>query len=174
LELETSESPFAGFPEEIQYDVEGLTFLGYLQEEIDWCGHTFTLRTLTTADELQAAQISKEYLDSFGQLLAYAAAHVALSLISVDGKEDFVVALGPSDKSYARQRFNFVTEWYRPTIEHLFEQYERLKGRQEAAIKAVQDLSSGSRTHFWPSPASFTTQADFPSPIEDITELLTD
>lgn len=174
MDLEVNENPFAGFPEQVQLDVEGLTFLGYLQEEIEWCGHTFVIRTLNASDELQAALVSKEYLETFAQLLSYAAAHVGMSLVSVDGDEHFAEPLGPSDKNYARTRFNFVVEWYRPTIEFLFEQYEKLKERQEKAFEAMRDLSLRGRTQSLISLDSFTRQVDFPSPTEDITELLTD
>jgi hypothetical protein len=172
--MEQSSASFASFPEEVQEAIDGLLYLGHIEKEIEWCGHKFVVRTLKTNDELQVAALSKEYLETFGQVLAYAAAVVALSLVSVDGDDAFCVELGPSDKAYARNRFAFVCEWYRPTIETLFAACEELRDLQAKAVEALKDLSSGSRRNYWPSPDSLNVPGDFLSPTEDIQELLTD
>ena len=111
---ESSAGPFAEFPEEVQDAIDGLLVLGHLEKEIEWCGHTFVIRTLKAGEELQASALSKEYLESFGQVLAYAMSNIALSLVSVDGDENFCNPLGPGDKAYARSRFNYVADWYGP------------------------------------------------------------
>ena len=167
--------PFDSFPQEVQDDLEGLVFLGHLETEVEWCGHTFTIRTLKASEELQAYRITKEHQESFGQLLCLASDTVGMALTSVDGVEGFCDPLGPSAKAYADSRFAYVTEnWYRPVIEYLFSEYEGLRKRQAVAIEAMRDLSPRSRTNSPPSPASLTEPGDFPRPTEDIRELLTD
>jgi hypothetical protein len=172
---QSSVGPFDEFPEEVQQDLEGLVFLGHLETSVEWCGHEFTLRTLKAAEELQIYRIVKEYQESFGQLLCVAAATVGVALTSVDGIEDFCEPLGPSTKSLADSRFKYVTEnWYRPVIEYLFNEYDSLRKRQLVAVEAMRDLSPRSRTNLPPSPVFSTEQGDFPSPTEDIRDLLTD
>ena len=172
---QSSAGPFDAFPEEVQNDLEGLIVLGHLETEVEWCGHSFGLRTLKAQEELQVYRIVKEYQESFGQVLCLAAATVALSLTHVDHFEDFCEKIGPSAKSFADTRFAWVTEsWYKPVIEHLFSQYELLRARQLACIGAMRDLSPRSRTDSQPSPDFLKAVGDFPRPTEDIRDLLTD
>jgi hypothetical protein len=42
------------FPPEIREDVEGLLWLGYLEDSFDFCGHQFVIRTLRGDEELLA------------------------------------------------------------------------------------------------------------------------
>lgn len=167
--------PFDTFPQEVQDDLEGLVFLGHLETEVEWCGHTFTLRTLKASEELQVYRITKEYQESFGQLLCLAAATVGMALTAVDHIENFHDPIGPSAKAFADGRFAYVTEnWYRPVIEYLFSEYEGLRQRQKVAVEAMRDLSPRSRRNSQPSADSLIGPGDFPRPTEDIRELLTD
>jgi hypothetical protein len=171
---QSSAGPFDAFPEEVQNDLEGLIVLGHLDTTVEWCGHSFGLRTLKAQEELQVYRIVKEYQESFGQVLCLAAATVALSLTHIDHFEDFCEKIGPSARAFADSRFAYVTEnWYKPVIEHLFKEYELLRARQLACIEAMRDLSPRSRTDSPISPDSLSAAVDFPRPTEDIRELLT-
>jgi hypothetical protein len=133
------------FPEDIVQDVEGLTWLGHLEDTFEFCGHDFTIRTLKADEELQAALLVKEFSDSVGQAKAWAWANIALSLVAIDGDEDFCPPVGPDRGTHARAKFKWVTSrWYWPVGEYIFARYASLVQRQAAAVRAVSDLSSRS------------------------------
>lgn len=173
-----SEDSFFAASEEVskpvQQDTRDLITLGYLEEKVEWCGHTFVLQTLRISDELQIANVTREYIETIKQVEALGTATVAMSLVSVDGDSKFCEPLGPSDRAFAQARFDYVSKWSRPLVSKLYSEYLKLEERQAESIRVLEDLSSGSRRNFWPSPDSLKLQGDYPSPIEDITELLTD
>lgn len=138
------------FSPEVAIAVDGLMWLGHLEEEVKFAGHTFILRTLKAAEELEAALVAKEYLETFGQTKATAWAHVAAALMSVDGDESFCPPIGPDAKQHLRAKFNYITEnWYWPLGEFLFDKYVELVKRQIEAVEAVENLSPGSRKNSW-------------------------
>lgn len=135
--------------------------MGYLESEVDFCGHTFVLRTLKADEELEAALIAKEYQESFGQVKAHAWAHLAAAVAVVDGDDDYCPAIGPGKRDHLRAKFRWMTErWYWPTAEFLFGTYADLIRRQADAIEAVESLSSRSLDTSWPRPDSLSGQAD--------------
>lgn len=160
MSTDTEVDPYTTFPPETAQAVDGLMWLGHLEEEVPFCGHRFLLRTLKASEELEASLLAKEYQDTFGQIKAHAWAHLALSLVAVDGDPDFCPPIGPDKRGYARARFNYITEWYWPVGQFLFSQFAELNRRQAAAVEAVEDLSSRSLTNSWPSADSSTEPGD--------------
>lgn len=161
------DDPFYGFSSEIQTSVNGLAWLGHLEREVSYGGHTFVLRTLKADDDLIVSSLTQDYLETLGQAKAWAMANVALSLQSVDGDANFCAALGPDRLQNARDRFKFIGEWYWPIIAFLFASLSDLNEEQEAALMAVQDLSIRSRNTSRPSPDSSKDQGD-----SELTEIL--
>lgn len=136
-------------------------WLGHLEEEVHFCGHTFLIRTLKASEELEAALLAKEYQETFGQIKAHAWAHLALAIEAVDNDPDFCPPIGPDRRNYARGKFNYMTEhWYWPLGQYLFTQFAALNRRQADAVEAVEDLSSRSLKSSWPSPDSSTEPGD--------------
>lgn len=154
------EDTFAKFPEETRQAVDGLMWLGHLEKEVSLGGHTFVLRTLKADEELIVGQLAKEYIDSMAQAKAWAWAHVALSLTSVDGDLNFCPSIGPDKLANGRARFRYVTQWYWPVGEYLYGEYAQLLQRQADAMEAVQDLSPRSLSTFSPFADSTTDQDD--------------
>lgn len=149
------------FPPEIQLDVDGLVWLGHLSEEVKFCGHTFELRTLKGDEDLAAGIVAKDYLETLGQGRAFAWAKLAFALVSIDGHNEWSPQLGPDKTAFGHQRFKYLTEnWYWPVAQYLYEELVLLEQRQLAALGAMQDLSSGSRTRSTPSPDSLTDPGD--------------
>lgn len=149
------------FPPEVAIDVDGLVWLGHLSENIDFCGHTFEIRTLKGDEDLAAGLVAKEYIDSLGQARAWAWAKLALAIVSIDGRNDWSPQLGPDKVAFARQRFKYLTEaWYWPVAQFLYESLILLEQRQIAALDAMQGLSTGSRTRSTPSPDSSIDPGD--------------
>jgi hypothetical protein len=149
------------FPEAIQDAVDGLAWLGHLDDTVRFCGHSFTLQTLKAGEELEAALLAKEYQDTFGQVKASAWAHLAMSVVAVDGNTDFCPAIGPDLRAAGKAKFSYMTQnWYWPVGEFLFGEYVNLVKRQAEALDALEDLSSGSLRHSWPTQDSLKGQGD--------------
>lgn len=162
------------FPQEARDSVEGLMWLGYLEDEFDFCGHSFVMRTLRGDEELLASLVTKDYESSFGQDRAYAWATIALSLVSLDGDEEFCPKTGRDKRAYARARFQFCTSrWYWAVGEFLFQKYVDLQRRQTDAIRRVEDLSQGNLHTSSPSVSSSLNRADSePARLDEIKEYL--
>lgn len=156
-----SEDPFSVFPEDTQKAVEGLMWLGHLEDTFTFCGHRFTLRTFKGEGDLMAGLLVKEYEGTIAQAKAWAWANVAMALVSVDGDPNFCPPVGPDPMDHARAKFRYlITSWYWPTCEYMFEQLSVLMRRQRNAIKAVQDLSDRSLQPSTPSRDSLTEPGD--------------
>jgi hypothetical protein len=160
------------FPDEVVDDVDGLLWLGYLEDVVEFCGHEFVIRTLRLEEEMLAALVSKEYIDTLGQAKAWIAAQVALALVSVDGDDSFCPPAGPNKKEFARARFKYVSSsWFEPTVNYIYSKYAELIERQATALEEMENLSQESRTIFTASPDSLTDKADsIPPEIMDLLE----
>jgi hypothetical protein len=155
-----SSDAFAGFPDGVRADVEGLMWLGYLEEDFDYCGHNFVLRTLRGDEDLLAGLVCKRYTEAIGQDKALTWATVALALVAVDGDEDFCPPIGRDKEAWARARFQYcTTKWFWPLAVRLWMSYAGLLQRQAAAMEAVEDLFSGSLPMPSPSADSSTERA---------------
>lgn len=158
---QSSNDPFSEFDPRVREDIDGLIWLGYLENEVTFCGHTFVLRTLKGDEELNAGLVSKDYVETIGQAKAWAWAKIALSLVSVDSDTNFCPRIGPDKKEFARARFNWVTsQWHWPVGEYLYTELVNLEARQIEAVRAIQNLSERSLPNFTPSQDSWTEQGD--------------
>ena len=156
-----SNEPEDKFPDEVMEDVDGLLWLGYLDDVIEFCGHEFVIRTLRLEDEMLAGLITKEYADTMSETKAFVTAQVALALVSVDGDENFCPPAGPNSKDYARARFNYVaSNWYEPTVAYIYTKYADLLERQANAIKETDFLSRKSLASFTASSDSLIEKVD--------------
>ena len=156
-----AQDPFYGFPSKIQNAVNGLAWLGHLENEVSYGGHSFVMRTLKADDDLIVASLTQEYMETLGQAKAWAMANVALSLKTVDGDSEFCTALGPDRLQNGRERFKFVGSWYWPVIAFLFSRFAELNEEQELALNALRDLSVRSRDTSNPSPDFSKDPGDF-------------
>ena len=163
------------FPIETREDIEGLAWLGYLEDAFEFCGHHFVIRTLRGDEELLAALVSKEYVESVGRGQAWIWALVSLSLVAVDGDSNFCPPVGPDKREYARARFQYCTgKWYWALASYLHSRYSALLERQADAIKRLEDLSQGSQPISMPSAGSLTDKGDSEDPTQpaEILDLL--
>lgn len=162
------------FNPQVREDVEGLMFLGELYDSFDFCGHRFTIKTLRGDEELLAAMITKEFVQTMGQERAWVWALVALSLVSVDGDTEFCPPLTNSKRDYSRARFSYVTgNWYWPLAVHVHDKYAKLLEAQDEAMRRMEDLSKGSPITFTPSAGFSKEEGDSEGPpVEGIMEYL--
>jgi hypothetical protein len=165
--VEEEVNPLEEFSPEVQADVDGLIHLGHLSDEVEFCGHTFGLRTLRLGEELSAAKVSEPFSNTLKAAESWASAQVALALTSVDDDEDFCPQAGPNQDVYARARFQYLSKnWYWPTVDFLYSSLVRLQQRQLAAIRALQDLSARNRLTFSPSADSLRELGIFSDEID--------
>lgn len=163
---------FAEFDADTREAVEGLMYLGHLEKTVDFCGHSFVLRTLRGEEELHAALASKPFIDTMGAAKAWAWAQVALALVSVDGDSNFCPPAGPDKTAHAKARFRYLTSsWYWPTCEALHGAFTELKGRQLDAIQAMENLSSGGPAASFGSATSLTGPGASPPPPRETSTL---
>lgn len=149
--------PFALFSEQIRFAVRGLTYIGHLDKEVDFCGHTFRLRTLYPSEKAAISIIVQPWRASISEGEVWANAQVALSLQSVDGENDFCPAVGPDLNDFAKTRLNYVAkQWYQPTLSYLYARYLELEQEALDGIRELQDFSERNRVPSPPLPDSLT------------------
>lgn len=166
-------TPFDAFPDDVRSDIDGLIWLGYLEENFSFCGHDFVVRTLRGDEELLAGLVMKDYVETLGQAKAHVWSTIALALVAVDGAEDFCPKATPNKKDYARARFQWVTgNWYWPTGLYIFDKYNAMVKRQQAALDELEDFCNGSLPTFTPGADSWIDKAPSATPQEDIRQYL--
>lgn len=161
------------FPPAIREDVEGLIYLGYLEDTFEFCGHQFCIHTLRGEEELLASLVCKEFQETMGEPRAWIWALISMCVDAVDGDENFCPAIGPNRREYAKARYNYCTKnWYWLTAAYIHEKYAALLVRQAEALKRVEDLYKGNRNTFMPSAGSSTDKGSSEEPEEDVREYL--
>jgi len=162
------------FPDEVAEDVDGLLWLGFLEDSFEFCGHDFVIRTLRLEEEMVAGLAAKDFKETISQAKAWVAAQVGMALVSVDGDENFCPQAGPNKKDFARARFQYVSRnWYEPTINYIYVKYVELLDRQEAVLREMENLSKEGRISYMASPDSSNQKADSP-PQGEIMDYLED
>lgn len=163
--------PFDLFSEQLRLPVRGLTFLGYIEKEVHFCGHTFSLRTLYPSEKAAVSLAVQPWRGSISEGEVWANAQVGLSLTAVDGDNDFCKQAGPDLHDFAKARLNYVTQkWYQPTLSFLYARYLELEQEALDAIKELQDFSERNRVPSPPSPDSLTAQDILGAPIVSDTQ----
>lgn len=90
-----------------------------------------------------AAKLTEEY-QNVGQPKAFSWAHVALSIVSLDGDTEFCPPLGPDGLTNAKAKFRYVTRWFPPVGEFIFARYAALVEKQSRALEEMENLSQRS------------------------------
>ncbi|MEU6362280.1 hypothetical protein [Streptomyces albidoflavus] len=129
-----------GFDPRHREAFSGLLYLGSLTEAFSWLGHEFVIRTLGVDEQLAVAQVTKQYEGTGGgEQLAYAAAIVAMAVVSVDG-EELPTPIGEDGMlaEWAHKRFAYVkSNWYSYTISEVFQRYLLLEDKAAQVVTAM-------------------------------------
>jgi len=121
----------------LRTDIENLLINGSISAEVELAGHIFVIRTLKIGEELAIAEICKEHEGGIAEAKALAAATVAASIETIDGRP-LMRNLGPDVKNNIRQKFSYIkNRWYWIIISELYQHYLILIDRQ---INAFQEL----------------------------------
>lgn len=100
-----------GFPTGVHEDFFGLTQIGYLEKTFDLYGHTVSIRTLKSGEELAAGLIIKKYDGSMSQGKAGFIAFVSACLVAVDN-QPLPRTFGNNAEGNVEERFNYVLREY--------------------------------------------------------------
>lgn len=161
--------PFALFSEQVRLAVRGLTYIGHLEKEVEFCGHTFRMRTLYPSEKAAVSIIVQPWRGSISEGEVWANAQVALALQSVDQVDDFCQPVGPDLNDFAKARLNWVTkQWYQPTLAYLYARYLELESEALDGIRELQDFSERNRVPSQPSPDSSTEPDTLGAPIGSV------
>lgn len=149
------------FEPQIQEDVEGLMWLGHLEEEFTFAGHTFVIRTLKGDEELLASLVCKEFTETLGQARAWVWALISQSLVAIDGDENFCPPISNDKRTNAKARFQYCcSNWYWPVAAVINQHFSNLTTRQAEAIQRVEDLFRGNPLISMPFADSSTDSGD--------------
>lgn len=122
----------------LRTDIENLLINGSISEEVEIAGHFFVIRTLKIGEELAIAEICREYEGGIAEAKALAAATVAASIETIDGRP-LMRNLGPDVKNNIRQKFAYIkNKWYWTIISELYQHYLILIDRQIGAFQELQ------------------------------------
>lgn len=173
-EIEGPNMGIEGFPDRVRENVEGLMYLGYLEDDFEFCGHHFVIRTIHGDEELLAGLLTKEFVQTMAAERAWVWALVSMCLAAVDGDTEFCPRITKSDRDYARQRFSYCTKkWYWPLAVHIHDKYAELLAEQKEAFEAMEDLSRENRITSTPSAEFSNDKGDSEEqPQEDIMDFL--
>jgi hypothetical protein len=159
--------PFSLFTDQIRLAVRGLTFIGHIEKDVDFCGHQFSLRTLYPSEKAAVSIVVQPWRGSIAEGEVWANAQVGLSLTSVDGDADFCKQAGPDLNGFARARLSYVTDkWYQPTLSFLYARYLELEQEALDGIRELQDFSERNRVPSQPSPDSLTVPDTLGAPTD--------
>lgn len=117
----------------------GLAYIGALTDRFTWLGHGFVIRTLGPDEQLAVAVVTKPWVGTAGEQMAYMIAVVALATVSVDD-EELPTPIGEDQRlaEWAERRFAFVkANWFEPTIAYVFQQYLLLEDQVRQVVEAM-------------------------------------
>lgn len=167
--LEDRVDPYALFSEQMRIPVRGLAFVGFLQKDIEFCGHVFTLKTLRPSEKAAAALAVQPWRDTIAEPEQWGNAQVAMALVSVDGEPDFCPPASRNINEYAKARLNFVTHpdngWHSPTLAFLYDEFLTLEKESLAAVEELRNLSERNPAPSQPLPDSLTEPGISDDPI---------
>lgn len=134
-------SIFEGLNQKERSTVVELVSLGQLEEDFEFCGHTFGLKTLRADEDLAVGVVLKEFEGSMKEAQAWACAHAAMALTHIDHDDAFCPPSGPSKVAFAKARMNYLTQgFYFPVIAAIYEKYAELNVRQNETIEKLRDF----------------------------------
>lgn len=135
-EDEKDDALWSVFPKEHVEPLRGLLFLGRLEQEFEFAGHTFLIRTLTEGEHMRIGQLTKQYRGTSSEVDAKITYTVAACVEQVDGE---LIAM-PFDESYdlIYEKVKVVKRWYPTVIAVIFEYYSMLEKTAKEVMESLK------------------------------------
>jgi hypothetical protein len=130
---QAADEPLPEFPAKHRDALEGLLYIGYLEDSFDWLAHHFKIRTLRVDELLDVALLHREYANSLGDVKAYQTILVAACVMSIDRKP-LPIPMGETE-SELEAKFAVARRWFPWTIDAIYDKYMAL----EATAKEIID-----------------------------------
>ena len=123
------------FPPQHMAPLNGLLFLGAIEDTVEYAGHTFHIRTLTEGETLRIGQLAKDYRGTASETEALRLYTVAACTMAVDDQP----VTQPYKEGYDLifEASKVVKGWYPPVIRKVYEAYARL---EKTAMLACDSL----------------------------------
>jgi hypothetical protein len=113
------------FPEEHVQALRGLLFLGQLEKDVEYAGHTFTMHTLTEGDILRVGQLTGKYRGTLVEVESQRVFLVAAAVDYVDGLPLSQPISEDYDAIYEKSRV--VKQWFPAVVHGLYDEYSTLE-----------------------------------------------
>lgn len=134
---EIEDSPLNSvFPDGYVEPLRGLLFLGCLENEVFFGGHSFLLKTLTEGELLRVGQLCKPYMGTLAELESRRLYVVAAAVQYVDGEE--IVSAYKHGEDLLYEKAQEIKRWYPPVIAYLFEEYLALEQTASDVASALK------------------------------------
>ena len=139
---EVEEQPLPEFDPKHREDFTGLLYLGRLSETFRLFGHTFVVRTLTTEQIAEIAQITFPYKGTNAENAVYQSAVVAASVVTVDGDPLPGAITYDSTHELTTVKFPYVQKnWMPPVREKIYNRCFRLELTSRRVLDAMGEAS---------------------------------
>lgn len=124
------------FPQEHVEPLRGLLFLGRLEHEFEFAGHTFLIRTLTEGEHMRIGQLTQQYRGTSSEMDAKITYTVAACVERVDGE---LICL-PIDETYdvLYEKAKVVKNWYPTVIGVIFEKYTMIEKTAKEVMESLK------------------------------------
>lgn len=137
IEVKTEESALWDiFPQEHVEPLRGLLFVGKLEHEFEFAGHTFAIRTLTEGEYLRIGQLTKSYKGTSVEPDARLTFIVAACIERVDGEPIYTPISDEYDLIYEKAKV--VKKWYPAVIAKVFSEYNTIEKTAREVIESLK------------------------------------
>lgn len=135
---ETTEKKPREFDPRYREPFTGLAFIGALDDNFDWLGHNFHIRTLTSDEVIAVGLITQEFAGTVAENRAYVTAWVSLAVQSVDEQKFPMPYQEEPGIEWAWQRYRYVkSRWYPYTIDVVYERCLLLEDEVRKVVDAM-------------------------------------
>lgn len=124
------------FPEGYLEPLRGLMFLGYMEDEVEYAGHTFLIRTLTEGEILRIGQLMKAYRGSVTEAESRKMYTVAACMMNVDGEPVYRPYNEEYDLIY--EKAQVIKRWFPAVVNAVYNAYLELEGTAIAVSDALK------------------------------------
>ncbi len=134
--------PLPEFDPHYRDEFEGLLYLGKLNDDFNWLGHHYIIKTLNSGEILEIGLLHKPYIGTLAETKAYQAAVVAACVVMVDRKPIAVPVTNEVADTELLSKFNYVLRsWYPPLLDKVYEQYIMLEEKVAKILDAMGKAS---------------------------------
>lgn len=132
------EEPLPEFDPRWKNDFEGLLYLGKLKKMFNYVGHKFVIRTMTVGEVIEIGLLTRDYVNTLGEIKAYQSAVCAACVVTVDGQAPPIPITDERADTVLLNRFTYINaHWFPPIIDKIYEEYLLLEDRVRQVLEEM-------------------------------------